>query len=555
MEKDIVIVGSGGAGLSAAITAAKVGLDVLVVEKTQYFGGTTALSGGGIWIPANSIAAAEGIHDTPEAAASYISGVVGDIVRKDVLDTFVNNGHKMLSFLLANSEVEFVLNYAEPDYYQNIEGAVLKGRLLNPVNYDGRVLGDDLLKIRPPLQEFNAPMGFMVSFDDIPHLMSVGKNVKSTIHVLKMVGRYGMDRIKYPRGSHLTMGNALVARMLRSARAAGVSLLDNAPMTRLVSENGRVVGVEIQRHGKTEVIRARKGVILASGGFSASLEWRRKYIPYPEHHVSFLPDGNTGDGLQSAIDLGAELEEGGHGNAAYTVMSVYHKPDGTLGKYPHVYLDRPKPGCIAVNNEGKRFGNEADVNLYKAMHDTGAVPAHLICDHKFIKKYGLGLVLPGGLRLGKLLKAGYIIKGDTLEELAQKIGADPAGLRATVTQFNQYAADGNDPDFHKGDSVVDQALGDPTHKPNPCLGPIETGPFYAVKIFPGDGSTMLGLKVDGQTRVLNKETGQPIPGLYACGLDMNVLWRGREPAHGSYNGLGLTFGYVAARTVAEDNRG
>ncbi|HLS98385.1 MAG: FAD-dependent oxidoreductase [Porticoccaceae bacterium] len=554
MEKDIVIVGSGGAGLSAAITAAKSGLDVLVVEKTRYFGGTTALSGGGIWIPANSIAEREGLHDTPEAAAKYISGVVGDIVREDVLDTFVHSGREMLDFLLANSEVEFSINHAEPDYYQDVEGAVIKGRLLNPVNYDGRLLErDDLLAIRPPLQEFNAPMGFMVSFDDIPHLMSVGKNVASTVHVLKMVGRYAMDRLKYPRGTHLTMGNALIARMLRSARAAGVNLLNNAPMKRLVSENGRVVGIEIEHNGKTEVIRARKGVILASGGFSASLDWRRKYIPYPEHHVSFLPEGNTGDGLQSAIDLGAELEDGGqHGNAAFTIMSVYHKPDGTLGKYPHVYLDRTKPGCIAVNSEGKRFGNEAAVDLYKSMHDTGSVPAHLVCDHKFIKKYGLGLVLPGGLRLGKLLKAGYIIKGDTLEELARNIGADPANLAETVAKNNQYAKDGIDPEFHKGETLVDKALGDPSHGPNPCLGPIETGPFYAVKIFPGDGSTMLGLKVDGRTRVVNRETGQPIPGLYACGLDMNVLWRGREPAHGSYNGLGLTFGYVAARTAAGD---
>ena len=511
MEKDIVIVGSGGSGLSAAITAAKSGLDVLVVEKTQYFGGTTALSGGGIWIPANSIAAKEGLHDTPEAAAKYISGVVGDIVRTDVLDTFVHSGREMLDFLLANSEVEFSINHAEPDYYQDVEGAVIKGRLLNPVNYDGRLLErDDLLKIRPPLQEFNAPMGFMVSFDDIPHLMSVGKNVTSTVHVLKMVGRYAMDRLKYPRGTHPTRGNALIARMLRSARAAGVNLLNNAPMKRLVSENGRVVGVEIAHNGKTEVIRARKGVILASGGFSASLEWRRKYIPYPEHHVSFLP------------------------------------------KYPHVYLDRTKPGCIAVNSEGKRFGNEAAVDLYQSMHETGSVPAHLVCDHKFIKKYGLGLVLPGGLRLGKLLKAGYIIKGDTLEELAKNIGADPANLVETVAKNNQYAKEGIDPEFHKGETLVDKALGDPSHGPNPCLGPIETGPFYAVKIFPGDGSTMLGLKVDSHTRVLNKDSGEPIPGLYACGLDMNVLWRGREPAHGSYNGLGLTFGYVAAKTAAGD---
>lgn len=551
MEKDVVIVGSGGAGMSAAITAAKAGLDVLVVEKTQYFGGTTALSGGGIWIPANSIGKRDGVQDSPELAAKYIKGLVGDIVREDVVDTFVNNGHKMLDFMLENTEVDFYPNNDEPDYYQDIEGALMKGRLLNPSSYDGRLLDrDDLLKLRPPLQEFNAPMGFMVAFEDIPHLMSVGKNLKSTIHVLKMVGRYAMDRLRYPRGTALTMGNALMARMIKSARKEGITLWNNAPMTKLVSEDGRVVGVEVKHQGKTQVIRARRGVILASGGFSASLEWRRKYIPYPEDHVSFLPEGNTGDGLQTALDMGAELEEGNHDNAAYTVMSVYKKPDGTEGKYPHVFMDRTKPGCIAVNAEGKRFGNEAAANFYKAMHDTGAVPAHLICDEKFIKKFGLGLVLPGGMRLGKLLKAGYVVKGDTLEDLARQIGCDVNGLKETVAKHNEYAAQGKDPEFGKGDSAVDQALGDPTHKPNPCLGTIETGPFYAVKIFPGDGSTMLGLKVDRYTRVLNKDTREPIPGLYACGLDMNVLWRGREPAHGSYNGTGLTFGYVAGRHVA-----
>jgi succinate dehydrogenase/fumarate reductase flavoprotein subunit len=331
-----------------------------------------------------------------------------------------------------------------------------------------------------------------------------------------------------------------------------VPLWLRAPLTRLVSEGGRVIGIEVQREGRAQVIRARRGVILASGGFSASLEMRRQFLPYADQHVSLLPDGNTGDSLRGAMSLGAGLDLGNHADAAYTVISVLHKPDGTLGKYPHVFLDRPKPGCIAVNAHGKRFGNEADADFVKAMHRTDSVPAHLICDHAFIKKYGLGLVFPGGAGLNKLIKAGYIITAQTLAALAQKIGANALNLEQTVSASNRYAAAGSDPEFHKGDSPVNRALGDAAHQPNPCLGPIATAPFYAVKIFPGDGSTMLGLKTNGSAQVLNKSSGQPIPGLYACGLDMNALWRGLEPSHGSYNALAMTFGYVAANHIARN---
>ena len=551
MQKDVIVVGSGGAGLSAAITAAKKGLNVLLIEKTEYLGGTTALSGGGLWIPGNSLGAKAGHPDSKEEGAEYIRNLVGDIVREDVLDTFVNNGPAMVDFFSNETEVAFTLHLNEPDYYQEHAGAKLEGRLLDPAVYDGRKMDRDLLlKIRPPLTEFNAPMGFMMSFDDIPHMMNIGKSFESTIHALKLFIRYGMDRLRYPRGTQLTMGNALVARLLVTAQEVGVEMWTNSPMTRLIKEDGRVVGVEVERNGEKQVVNASKAVVLASGGFSSSEEMRKEFIPYPEHHVSFLPEGNTGDGLKSAMSLGAELEKGNHGDAAYNVMSVLHKPDGTLGKYPHVFLDRSKPGCIGINNEGKRFGNEAAANYYKAMHDTGAVPAHLICDHPFIKKFGLGLVFPGGLGLDKLIKAGYIIKGDTLEALAQKIGCNAENLKATCEAHNRYAAEGVDPEFHKGDTPVDRVLGDADTSPNPCLGPIQTGPFYAVQIFPGDGSTTLGLKVNANAEVLDAETDQPVGGLYACGLDMNVLWRGREPSHGSYNGLSMTFGYVIGNHIA-----
>jgi succinate dehydrogenase/fumarate reductase flavoprotein subunit len=390
----------------------------------------------------------------------------------------------------------------------------------------------------------------MLSFTDIPHVMKIGKSLPSTLHVAKMVLRYGKDRLRYPRGTHLTMGNALAARLYVSALSAGVHIQRESAVVRLVHEGGQVVGVEVERGGRIEVVRARLGVVLATGGFSSSLEMRQKFLPYPEHHVSLMPDSNTGDGLRVAMEVGGQLETGNHANASYAVMSVLHRPDGTLGKYPHVFLDRPKPGYIAVNAQGQRFGNEASGSLVKSMHDTGSVPAWLVCDHRAVKKYGLGLVFPKGIRLGKMIKAGYVLRGETLDALAGKIRVNPAAFRETVARANRFAEEGQDPDFGKGDTEVDRALGDPAHAPNPCLGPIDTPPFYAVQIFPGGSSTMLGLKVDASARVLSAETGDPVPGLFACGLDMNALWRGREPSHGSYIALGMTFGYVAARGIA-----
>ena len=552
MNVDVIVVGSGGAGLTSAVVAANEGLNVLVIEKTAYFGGTTAISGGGIWIPGNHLALEAGLKDSPADGFSYIEGLVGEKLRKDLLSVFVNNAPEMLKYLHTNTDVRFSLHPDQPDYYLDIDGAKTDGRVLDPADFDGRKTPEDLINIRPPLKEFNAPMGFMVGFPDIPHLMNAKKSIKSLFHVLKLVGRYLMDRIRYPRGTHLTMGNALIARLLASARRCGVTLWRNSPMQNLIIENGRVVGVEVMHEGKLEKITARRGVVLASGGFSQNETMRKQHIPYPEHHVSFLPEGNTGDGINAATMAGGGLELGNYHNAAWAVLSVLKEANGHVRKQPHVMLDRTKPGCIAVNNDGQRFVNECAANFVEAMHDSGSVPAHLVCDHKFIKKYGLGLVMPGGIGLGKMIEAGYIITAPTIAELASKIGANASGLAETVAKHNQYAKTGVDPDFGKGSTEADTCWGDLEHAPNPCLGPVETGPYYAVKIFPGDGSTTLGLKVNDYAQVIGADE-QAISGLYACGLDMNVLWRGREPSHGSYNGLSLTFGYVIGKALANES--
>lgn len=546
----MVVVGSGGAGLTAAIVAAHRGLRVLLAEKTAHFGGTTALSGGGIWVPCSRLASIAGVADDAEAAAQYVQAVVGPSLRTDLLAAFLDAAPKMVDFLQAHTAAQFVVQRGFADWHPGLPGFRADGRLLSPLEFDGRLLGADFDRLRPPLREFNAPGGMMLGFADLPHIAQVTTAWASCRHIAKLLLRFGRDRLTHERGTRLVMGNALAARLLKSAIDLGVQMLNHTPMQRLVVEQGAVRGVELLHQGQAMTVRARRGVILATGGFSANARMRHQHIPYPDQHVSLVPDGNVGDGLTQAMALGARLDGPNISNAGWVVVSVLKKADGTVIKFPHLFLDRGKPGCIAVNGDGKRFGNESTTNLVEPMHRTGSVPAHLVCDHRFIKKYGLGLVRPGGFGLQRLIKAGYILTAHTLEGLAQRMGANASAFADTVDAFNGHAARGIDPEFDRGANPADFGMGDRNHKPNPCLGPIVNAPFYAVQIFPGDSTTTLGLRVDAHARVLDGDD-LPIPGLQAIGLDMNSLWRGRAPGNGANNTLGLTFGYVAACALAE----
>ncbi|WP_312842096.1 FAD-dependent oxidoreductase [Stutzerimonas nitrititolerans] len=552
VEKDVVVVGSGGSGMTAAIVAATQGLDVLLVEKTGLFGGTTALSGGGIWVPCNTQAAEAGLKDDPEQAFAYVQEVVGPTLRTDLLRAFLDAAPRMVDYLHARTSVRFAVQRGFADWHPQAKGFSADGRLLCPVEYDGRELGEYFDQLRPPLTEFNAPGGMMFGIGDMPHIAKVTTSFTSFKHIAKLAVRFGVDRLSYSRGTRLTMGNAMAARLLRSAIDAGVELWKDTPMRSLIHEHGAIKGVVVERDGKPVEIRTRRGVVLATGGFSANPDMRKQYIPFAEHHVSLVPEGNTGDGLQQARDAGGRFDGENLSNAGWVVVSLLRKPDGGISKFPHLYMDRGKPGCIAVNRDGRRFGNEAATNLVEPMHRTGSVPAHLVCDHPFIKKYGLGLVRPGGFGLKGLIAAGYILTEPTLDALAARIGVNPGNLADTVARFNQQAARGVDDDFGRGRDKADMPLGDPNHTPNPCLGPIQQGPFYAVQIFPGDSTTTVGLRIDGKARVLDGND-QPIPGLHAVGLDMNSLWRGRAPGNGANNTLSLTFGYLAGLALAQDD--
>ncbi|MDB5687871.1 MAG: fumarate reductase, partial [Rhizorhabdus sp.] len=439
MTWDVIIVGSGASGLTAAVRAAGAGLKVLVLEKATEFGGTTAVSGGGIWIPGSPQAKAAGVTDTPAIARQYILDVVGPTARPEVIDAYLDNGPEMVSWLDKNSAVEFLISPESSDWYPEIPGAVHFGRLLSPKEYDGKKLGKWFPKLRAAREEFNAPGGFMIDLFDLSYLAAM-PSPKSLFHFGKLAARFGVDKLRgFPRGTRLTMGNALAGRLLQSAIDAGVELRSGVAVDRLLTEGKRVTGV----HAGGEDLTASVGVVLASGGFSASEQLRKAYIPYAEEHVSILPYENTGDGMNMGLEAGASMDGENLSNAVWAVVSKLKRPDGYLMRYAHL-IDMSKPGCIAVNAKGERFGNEASVHFVEAMHATGAVPAHIVGDAAFVKKYGMGLVYPGAPNLKKMVEAGYMIEAPTLAELAKKIGVDPAGLERTAATMNRYAETGID---------------------------------------------------------------------------------------------------------------
>jgi succinate dehydrogenase/fumarate reductase flavoprotein subunit len=551
MRYDVVVMGSGAAGLTAALVAAKAGNTVAVLEKADHFGGTTAISGGGIWIPASRQARAEDVDDSIEKARNYVLGVVGNRAERALIDAYLKNGPEMIEWLAANSETVFQISPPSSDWYPEVTGAVDYGRLLAPSEYDGKKLGKNFDRLQKPRQEFNAPGGMMIDLFDLPYIAKL-PSPGALWYMAKIAVRFALDKRKLGRGSRLTMGNALAGRLLHSAIDAGVDLYETTPVEALVTINGKVTGVRATMKGVSTEITATKGVVLASGGFSANAEMRKAYIPFAEQHVSILPYENTGDGIVSAQSAGAVMGAENHVNAVWAVVSKRTRDDGYVERYAHL-IDMSKPGCIAVNKAGQRFGNEASVHFVEAIHTnghaTGTVPAHIIANAKFVKKYGMGLVLPGGGKLKEMVACGYMQTGATLAELAAQIGVDAAGLEATAAKVDADAATGKDTQFGKGDTQIDIEIGDPKHTPNACFGPLGDGPYYAVEIFPGDGSTTVGVKIDDQCRVIGKD-GAPIAGLYAAGLDANSIWQGKSPAHGCNVGPAMVTGYIAGKSVA-----
>jgi len=554
-QVDLLVLGGGAAGMTAALTAAVLGLDVLLVEKTEVVGGTSARSAGSVWVP-NSRHSPPG-RDNFDNALRYLRAILGNRLDETRVRAFLAAAPEMVAFLEDNSTVAFRAYAHHPDYRAPLEGATLSGRVLEPVPFDASVLGKGFAKLHPPLPEFMLLGGMMVDRTDIGHLLNATRSFASLRHSLGLLARYGADRVRFPRGARLVMGNALVARLYYSLLQRRVPILFSTQALSLTQSAGRMTGALLQGNGTRIAVRSRGGVILATGGFSHNTAMRRRLLPAALSAHSPVAEGAQGEGIALGQDAGARLSSSDDGNGFWSPVSLRRRRDGSLAVFPHLVLDRGKPGVIAVDPRGCRFVSEAlDYHRFAAAMLTVLAGSperscYLICDDAFMAKYGLGMVRPGRINLRQALREGYVTQAPTLEALAQAIGIPGDALMQTVARHAGFARTGVDEDFGKGSDPYQQNLGDPRQRPNPCIGAIDKPPFYALAIHASDIGTSCGLVTDEFAQVLRGDAS-PIAGLYACGNDMASIMAGAYPGPGITIGPGMTFGFIAARRAAAD---
>ena len=553
-EYDVVVVGSGAAGMVAALTAAHQGLSTVVVEKAPHYGGSTARSGCGVWIPNNEILQRDGVKDTAEAARKYLHTIVGDVVPAEKIDTYLDRGPEMLSFVLANSPLKLCWVPGYSDYYPETAGGKATGRSVEPKPFNAKKLGPDESGLEPPYGK--VPLNMVVLQQDYVRLNQLKRHPRGVLRSIKVGVRSVWANAT---GKNLVgMGRALIAPLRIGLRNAGVPVLLNTALTDLYVEDGVVRGIYVRADGAPEsaepqLIRARKGVILGSGGFEHNEQMRVKYQRAPiTTEWTVGAKANTGDGILAAEKLGAALE---------LMEDSWWGPTVPLVDAPWFALsERNSPGSIIVNLKAQRFMNEsmpyveACHHMYGGQYGQGSgpgenVPAWLIFDQQYRDRYIFAGLQPGQRIPKKWLESGVVVKADTLAELAEKTGLSGEALAATVERFNGFARTGVDEDFHRGESAYDRYYGDPTNKPNPNLGEIKNGPFYAAKMVPGDLGTKGGIRTDVHGRAL-RDDGSIIEGLYAAGNASSPVMGHTYPGPGGTIGPAMTFGYLAALAIA-----
>jgi succinate dehydrogenase/fumarate reductase flavoprotein subunit len=557
-ECDLIVIGSGAAGLATAITARKRGLDVVVLEKEPVFGGTTALSGGVLWIPLSPHGRKQNPADTREAVRTYMIRETGAYYDEAAVESFLDNGPRMVEFFERETEMKFVPTFY-PDYHPNVPGGVDIGRSILAAPYDIRGLGKDMARLKPPLKTITfIGMMFNSSNADLKHFFRATKSLTSFIYVARRLATHMKEMLLYRRGINVTSGNALAARLAKSALDLGIPILTSSPAKEILIERGRAVGVRAGSEGGERRITARHGVVLACGGFPHDIKRITKAYPHLARggeHLSPTPVSNTGDGVNMAEALGATVDIRFKDTSAWMPVSRVVYGNGEVGVFPHL-LDRYKPGIIGVLSNGKRFTNES--NSY---HDVGAAMIRacegqkdtamwLVCDKPTLAKYGIGFVKPAPMPIGRFLRNGYLIKGNTLAELAKNAGIDPVGLERTVREYNAGAVKGEDPAFGRGSTSFNRYLADPENKPNPCVAPVQTGPYFAVKVIMGDLGTFDGIKTSVVGEVLKRD-GSAIVGLYAVGNDRESVMGGNYPGAGITHGPNMTHGFVTANHIAD----
>lgn len=556
-ECDVLVIGSGAGGLAAAVAAAHRGLDVIVAEKAEVFGGTSAYSGGWLWVPNAPHAVSAGKGEGPDAPRAYLRAVLGNHYDEAMIDAYLDGAPKMLEFFEKNTEVHFTPGSGVPDFHGTLPGAATGWRSVVAAPYDGRELGSLISSLRSPIPETTFLGMGIASGVDMRMFLTALRSPKAFAYVTRRVLIHLRDLAVHRRAMQLVNGNALIARLLRSAADRRVALWSSAPARELIRDGHRVTGAVLETRTGRISVTARRGVVLAAGGFPHDPKRLNDLLPHVQAgtpHSSAAPETNSGDGLRLAESAGGRISTTLAHAAAYAPVSLVPRPDGSVGRFPHL-VERGKPGIIAVTAAGKRFADEGGPYHDYVRDMIAATPpgeptvSWLICDRRFLRRYGLGAVKPAPVPIGAFLRNGYLIEASSIEALAQRCGIDPAGLKQTVKSFNRHAARGEDPEFHRGVTPYQRVQGDPEHKPNPCLAPIENGPFYAVKVVPGSLGTFAGIETDARARVLDA-SGEPIPGLFAAGNDMNSIMGGHYPSGGITLGPAMTFGFIAAETIA-----
>ena len=566
LDCDLLVIGSGAGGLAAAVTATHLGLNVIVAEKDAHYGGTTAWSGGWMWIPRNPLAVEAGIHEAIDKPLSYLRHELGEQFDEARARSFLDNGPRMVDFFRRKTALQFIDGNAIPAFHGHTPDAAAGGRSVCAAPFDGRRLGERLHDLKAPLHETTLWGMGIASGAELRHFLNAMHKPASFWYVTKKVLRHWRDLLVHRRGTQLVNGNALVAGLARSLLDQGGQILTNSPATRLLKNDGRVTGAVLHTPQGALHVQAHRGVVLACGGFPHDPKRKQQLLPHAptgQEHWSAGNRGNTGDGLRLGESAGGQVARDLVQAAALAPVSLVPRAnpgsEGTVAHFPHL-IERAKPGLIAVTARGERFTNEA--NSYHdfmqgllAATPAGHKPeAWLLCDHAFIRCYGLGAVKPAPMPRTPWLGNGYLKRGDTLAELARACGLDAERLQATVQRYNAMCAQGRDEDFGKGETPYNRIQGDAIRAtarglPNPCLGPVERGPFYAVKVVMGSLGTFAGLRVNTQAQVLDAQQ-QPIAGLYAGGNDMNSLMGGHYPAGGITLGPAMTFGFVAAHHMA-----
>ena len=555
-EVDVIVVGSGAGGLLSALVAAHHHADVLVVEKEKLWGGTSATSGAGIWIPASDQARAAGFEDDTAEAFKYVRKLSADNVPDANIKAYVENASAMLRWVTANTEIEYQA-FPYPDYHAEEPGGSPSGfRTHMPLPIDGRKLGRDVETLR-----FASPAASLFGylnwhFDETYIMLFRARGWQW--HLAKSLARYWFDwpfRFKSRKDRRLTLGNALLGGLRLAANEKNIPVWLEAPLIELVSEKGQVTGALIRRKGKEIRIRARKGVILAAGGFDKNQEMRDANAPlYRNAQLSGGTAGNTGDSIRAAIGVGADTMNMHSAWAA----PVFYVPGEDRGRL--CTIERALPGCLMVNQSGDRYLNEAasyhvvGQQMAKREADHGdASPSWFVFDYRYRHSYPVGPLLPimpDWLQRGEVRS--ILKKGRTVEDLAIAMGVDPARLVATMTRYNEFAANGEDPDFRRGEAAYDKMYGDPSVAPNPCLRPLVKAPYFAMPIYPGDIGTNGGLKTNHMAQVVGTD-GKPITGLYAVGNNAASAMGESYPGAGVTIGPALTFGYIAAKQITGSN--